>query len=136
MRLINPSTEELLGDFPPDSPEEIERKLSASATAFPIWRDTPREDRAQRLRRLAEVFRRRRADLATLMAREMGKPVTAGQAEIDKCAGACDYFAEHGPKLLHDKPLADAPDGRGYSRFDPLGLILAITPWNFPFWQL
>jgi succinate-semialdehyde dehydrogenase/glutarate-semialdehyde dehydrogenase len=135
MRTINPTTEQPIGDFPPDSPGEIEKKLASASAAFDDWRAQSPQQRAACLRRLAALFRQRKSSLAMLMAEEIGKPLTAGEGELTKCATTCDHFADNAPKLLEPTSLATG-GGRGYSRFDPLGPILAIMPWNFPFWQL
>jgi acyl-CoA reductase-like NAD-dependent aldehyde dehydrogenase len=125
----------LVGEYAADSAAEIEQKLRAAADAFDGWRHRSVEERAAKLTSAAGLFRSRRSDLAILMAREMGKPLTEGETEINKCAVLCEHFAQHAAKLLEPEQLASG-GGKGYCRFDPLGPILAIMPWNFPFWQV
>jgi succinate-semialdehyde dehydrogenase/glutarate-semialdehyde dehydrogenase len=124
-----------LGDFVPDSPAEIEAKLNSVAAAYDSWRRVSFERRADRFQLVARQLRARRADLARMMAQEMGKPLTPAEAEISKCAVTCEHFGQHAKELLQQTPLATS-GGRGYARYDPIGPILAIMPWNLPFWQV
>jgi succinate-semialdehyde dehydrogenase/glutarate-semialdehyde dehydrogenase len=134
MNLINPTTEEPIQSFPDHSPAEVDRLLDASAAGFKTWRATSFEERAERFQKIARLLRERKPDLAVLMTHEMGKPINGGEAEIEKCASACEVFAENAEGWLAPQPIeTDAVDS--YVRFDPIGPILAIMPWNFPFWQ-
>jgi succinate-semialdehyde dehydrogenase/glutarate-semialdehyde dehydrogenase len=118
-----------------DDEAALERKLQRAAAAVPAWRQTTFEARAALLRRAAETLDARRADSARLMAEEMGKPVAQGLAESDKCAWVCRYYADHG--AAHLAPEAIATDAStSFVRCDPLGVVLAVMPWNFPFWQV
>jgi len=132
---INPATGQTLAEYPPMSPAEIKQAIAAADRAFLHWRRTAFAERATLTRALAGLLRERAGVLAELMAQEMGKPVTAGVAEIEKCALACDYYAEHAEGFLADQVVAtDA--ARSYVTHQPLGVVLAIMPWNFPFWQV
>jgi len=132
---INPATGETLETFQETAPAEVERILSRAHAAFLEWRHTPFADRGQRMRKAAELLRSRRDEYARTMALEMGKPITQGEAEIDKCAWVCDFYAEHAEAMLAEQErTTDA--SRSYVRFDPLGPVLAVMPWNFPFWQV
>src|SRR5262245_16687388 len=132
---VNPATGEVLETFAATSPADIEHILAGAETAFHDWRWRPMAERAERLRAAARLLRERKSAHARTMAREMGKPVTQGEAEVEKCALGCDYYAEHGARLLNEEPrVTDA--GRSAVRFEPLGPILAVMPWNFPFWQV
>jgi succinate-semialdehyde dehydrogenase / glutarate-semialdehyde dehydrogenase len=132
---IDPSTGEVIASYDPHDDDEVERRLQRAWDGFVAWRGTEYRERGSLLRRTADVLDRRRDELAQLMTREMGKPITASEAEIDKCAWVCRYEADHGPAhLAHDIVATDAR--RSYVRFDPLGPLLAVMPWNFPFWQL
>jgi succinate-semialdehyde dehydrogenase/glutarate-semialdehyde dehydrogenase len=135
MKIINPATEKVVGDYPPDTPEVIDGKLRAAADAFEGWRARSMEDRCTRLRRLAALLRQKHSDLALIAAREMGKPLSAGETEVNKCAVTCEHFAQHAAGLLEPQNLATS-GGRGYARFDALGPVLGIMPWNFPYWQV
>jgi succinate-semialdehyde dehydrogenase/glutarate-semialdehyde dehydrogenase len=136
MRVINPATEEVIGEYEFHTSGQIEALLAvAAADAFPTWRDTPIPERGRLMHRTAAVLRERASSLAILMAREMGKPVTAGEAEVAKCAAACDFFADHAERFLADEQIpSDAT--RSYVRYEPLGAVFAIMPWNFPLWQV
>jgi succinate-semialdehyde dehydrogenase/glutarate-semialdehyde dehydrogenase len=133
-RTLNPATGELLESFPTAGDPDVERALRQSAAAFARWRATPLSERAQALLAAADRLERRSADLARSMAVEMGKPVTEGVAEARKCAWGCRYFAENAAALLAPQPR-DSDGAEAHVRCDPLGPILAIMPWNFPFWQ-
>src|SRR5918996_1586394 len=135
MQSINPATGEVLETFTETPTEQVERILAAAHAAFLEWRQVPLATRAQPMRKAAGVLRSRRAEFARTMALEMGKPVVQGEAEVDKCAWTCDFYAEHADAYLAPQPRAtDA--SQSYVRFDPLGTVLAVMPWNFPFWQV
>jgi len=131
----NPATGELLETFDPTRPAEIERTLARAASAFDDWRRRGFAARAAVLHEVARRLRAEKAAHARTMALEMGKPVTQGEDEIEKCAWACDFFAEHGEAFLAEEPR-QTEAARSYVRFDPLGAVLAVMPWNFPFWQV
>jgi succinate-semialdehyde dehydrogenase/glutarate-semialdehyde dehydrogenase len=135
MRVINPATEEVIAEVPGHEHVEVERRLRRAGEAFAAWRRVPVAERAGPMRRVAALIRQRRADLAATMTREMGKPVVAAEAEVDKCALACDFFAEHAAALLATEHVATDAD-RSYVRYDPIGAVFAIMPWNFPYWQV
>jgi len=135
MKTVNPSTEKVIGEYAPDSPQDIEAKINSAAGAFQNWRKFSTEARCDKLRAVAAALRKHRSDLARIMATEMGKPLTGGETEINKCAVACDHFVQNADALLMPTALA-ASGGKGYARYDPLGPILAIMPWNYPFWQV
>jgi succinate-semialdehyde dehydrogenase/glutarate-semialdehyde dehydrogenase len=132
---INPATGELLQSFEALTSAQIEDKLARADAAFHTYRTTSFSDRARWLTRAAEVLESEKGELGRIMTLEMGKPVTAARAEAAKCALACRYYAEHGEKLLADERL-DAPSGRAFLRYQPIGALLAVMPWNFPFWQV
>ena len=132
---INPATGETLETFTEASPQDLERILATAHAAFAEWRHTAFGTRGGLMRKAAEVLRARKVEYARTMALEMGKPVAQGEAEADKCAWVCDYYAEHAEAMLAEQPRStDA--SRSYVRFDPLGTVLAVMPWNFPFWQV
>jgi succinate-semialdehyde dehydrogenase/glutarate-semialdehyde dehydrogenase len=132
---INPATGEVLENFPETGGGEIERTLAAAYKTFQQWRRSPFAVRSKLMRAAARILRERKEKYARTMALEMGKPVVQGEAEVEKCASCCDYYAEQAePFLAHQERQTDA--SRSYVRFDPLGPVLAIMPWNFPFWQV
>src|SRR5258705_842629 len=135
MKSINPFTEEVFAEYPDHNQQQVEQLLEQAEGAFAKWRGLSFSRRGELLRRVGELLLEQKNDLATLMTREMGKTIGGGEAEIEKCATACDYFANHAQRLLAIEEVpTDAT--RSYVRFDPLGPILAIMPWNFPFWQV
>jgi succinate-semialdehyde dehydrogenase/glutarate-semialdehyde dehydrogenase len=135
MRSINPATGETIGEYPETGPAEVAERLDRAARTFDAWSRTPDATRADLMRRAAAALRDDRDRLARLMTDEMGKPIAAAEAEVDKCALACDYFADHAASFLAPEP-APSDATRSLVRFDPLGVVLAVMPWNFPLWQV
>ena len=132
---INPATGETLRTFEPHSQEQIEQKLATAYETFLRYRKTPLAERTRRLVRAAEILEAEKEALGRLMTIEMGKPIRAAMAEAEKCALACRYYAENAERLL--APERVATNAReSYVIFQPLGPILAVMPWNFPFWQV
>ncbi|HEX5759881.1 MAG TPA: NAD-dependent succinate-semialdehyde dehydrogenase [Thermoanaerobaculia bacterium] len=135
MRATNPATGEPLADHPDTSPEEVARRLAIAEQAFADWRREPLPARADRMRRVAALLRERRAACARLLTEEMGKPIAAAEAEIDKSALGCDFYADHAEAFLAPEEIATEAS-RSLVRCEPLGPVLAVMPWNFPFWQV
>ena len=132
---INPATDQPLQTYPEHTPDQVASIIQAAHEAFVAWRTTSFTERAVPMRRLAVLLRERAPALARLMAQEMGKPVAQGKAEAEKCAATCDFYAEHAQEFLeHEFVTTDAK--KSYIAFDPLGVVLAVMPWNFPFWQV
>src|SRR2546426_7075255 len=132
---VNPATGDVLETFKETSREDLDRILAAAHAAFLEWRTAPFATRAERMREAARVLRTRRAEYARTMTLEMGKPIVQAEAEVDKCAWGCEYYADHAETFLAEQPRqTDA--SRSYVRFEPLGPVLAVMPWNFPFWQV
>ncbi len=135
MQAINPTTGELIREYREHSETEARDLLDRAGVSFEVWRDVPLEARAALMRATGALLRARRDELAALATDEMGKTLTAAEAEVDKCAACCDWFAERAALGLASRLIAtDA--GRSFVRYDPLGVVLAIMPWNFPFWQV
>jgi succinate-semialdehyde dehydrogenase/glutarate-semialdehyde dehydrogenase len=135
IQTVNPATGEVVEKFEATSPAELDRVAAGAQAAFHEWRDVPVAERAAPMREAARILRARKEEFARTMTVEMGKPITQGEAEAEKCAWTCEYYAEHAPAMLAVDPRqTDAL--RSYVRFDPLGVVLAIMPWNFPFWQV
>jgi succinate-semialdehyde dehydrogenase/glutarate-semialdehyde dehydrogenase len=132
---INPYTGQVLASYEPTSPEDLHKAVGQAEWAFAHWRRTSAAYRIECLARLAQLLRERREACALLITEEMGKVLVEAQGEIDKCAWACDYYAEHAEAMLRHKP-APADGRKSYVRFDPTGCVLGIMPWNFPFWQV
>jgi succinate-semialdehyde dehydrogenase/glutarate-semialdehyde dehydrogenase len=134
-RSVNPATEETLATLPESPEHEVAAALERGARAFRKWSAMGFDARAERLRAVAATLRSQRTRLGGLATAEMGKPISEAEAEIDKCAWAFDYFAEHAASLLAGQLRASSAS-RSTVEFVPLGTVLAIMPWNFPFWQV
>lgn len=132
---INPATGKTLRTFAALTNDAVDRKIAAAATAFEKYRHLPFSERSVFLRRAADILEAEKSAFARLMALEMGKPVTAGEAEVAKCALVCRYYADHSEEFLRDEAFATSA-ARSYVRYVPLGAVLAVMPWNFPFWQV
>ena len=132
---INPATGETLATFSPHPEAEVERRVALAAQTFRLWRAVPFADRSGLMTAVAGVLESRKQDWARLMTLEMGKPINAGVAEAEKCSWVCRYYAENAERFLADEPVAtDAASS--FVRYEPLGPVLAVMPWNFPFWQV
>lgn len=132
---INPANGQILKRFEIWRKAQLEAALSAAAASAAPWSATPLEGRAELLRRAAAVLRTRRDEFARLITLEMGKLIRESRAEIEKCAWACEYYADHGARFLADEVIATEA-GKSYVTYEPLGVVLAVMPWNFPFWQV
>jgi succinate-semialdehyde dehydrogenase / glutarate-semialdehyde dehydrogenase len=135
IRSVNPATGEVLATYEALSEEGLEERLAAADAAFRPYARTSLAERAEWLLRAASILEDEGSRWAELMTREMGKPVGAAAAEAEKCARACRYYAGNGAAFLADEPV-DAAAERSWIAYQPLGPILAVMPWNFPFWQL
>jgi succinate-semialdehyde dehydrogenase/glutarate-semialdehyde dehydrogenase len=132
---INPATGEVLKTFEPLSAAQIEQKLQLAASAFRKHQRTPFAERASKMMRAAEILEKEKDECAHLMTLEMGKPLKSAVAEAMKCAGGCRYYAENAEKFLADE-IVETGAKRSFIRYLPIGPILAVMPWNFPFWQV
>jgi succinate-semialdehyde dehydrogenase/glutarate-semialdehyde dehydrogenase len=131
----NPATLETGKSHPGHTAAEAALRASAAADAQRLWRRTAFDERARRMTNAARLLRSRRDGFASLMADEMGKPVADGVAEVDKCASACEHFAAHAARYLAREEVA-IENTKAFVTFQPLGVVLAVMPWNFPFWQV
>jgi len=132
---INPATGEHIASYPFESGQQLDALLSRSADAFTLWKRTPIDERSAALSRLGNALRSDIDRLAAMITQEMGKPITQARGEITKCAGLCDWYAEHGPALLAAEPT-QVENNKAWIEYRPLGPILAVMPWNFPIWQV
>ena len=135
IRTVNPATGQLVRSFEALSATQLEGKIARAAAAFREYRRMPFADRAQRMLRAAEILQDEKESWGRLMTTEMGKPFPAAVQEAAKCAYGCRYYAEHAERMLADEQIATQA-GRCFVRYQPLGPILAVMPWNFPFWQV
>jgi succinate-semialdehyde dehydrogenase/glutarate-semialdehyde dehydrogenase len=131
---INPATGETLAVFPEHTAAEIETRLARAAEAVPRWRHTSVQRRAEIVAKLGELLDAEKERLGRMMTLEMGKPIKAAIEEAAKCARCCAWYAEHGPSFVADQPVEDEGH-RSFVAYEPLGIVLAVMPWNFPFWQ-
>lgn len=132
---INPYTNEVLENFEFYTDSEIQNLIEKAEKGYQTWRKTTFEQRANLFTRLAQLLRGNTQRLAILISKEMGKPIKEAKAEIAKCAWVCEYYAMNGAKFLANENIASDAT-KSYVSFEPLGCILAIMPWNFPFWQV
>ena len=132
---INPATGEKLTEIPAWEDARIDQAMESAAQAAPCWATLPIAERCELMRGAAEVLRDNREEYASLITREMGKLIREARGEIDKCVWVCDYYADKAPEFLHDEPI-ESDAGKSYVAYQPLGTVLAVMPWNFPFWQV
>jgi acyl-CoA reductase-like NAD-dependent aldehyde dehydrogenase len=132
---VNPATEELIASFDAFGRDEVEMALAEAHNAYLGWREQTISERAIPMRALAKLLRERVDRYARLVTLEMGKPIAEAKAEIEKCAFGCEHFAENAARYLADEEIK-ANARRSIVAFQPLGVVLAVMPWNFPFWQV
>jgi len=135
MASVNPATGEVMREFEPHSDQEVERRLQRAVEAFTGRRRAWRPERARLMRRAGLMLESEKRGLARLMTLEMGKPLRAAVQEVEKCALACQYYARNAARFLADE-AASSSATRSFVRYQPLGPVLAVMPWNFPFWQV
>lgn len=135
LRSINPFTGEVIREYEETSSSEAGLLISSADSTFLKWREQSFHARAEKLKKAALILHERKNEYALLMAKEMGKPVLQGRAEAEKCAWACEYYAENGEKFLSPE-IVPTDAEKSFVAFEPIGVLLAIMPWNFPFWQV
>lgn len=135
VKSINPYTGEELGKFNELTKSEVNKKLKIADKAFADWRHTSFEERSSLMLNLAGVLKKNKKEYAKTITLEMGKPISQSIAEVEKCVWVCEYYAKNAEKQLQ-KQIIGTDAKKAYVRFDPLGPILAIMPWNYPFWQV
>jgi succinate-semialdehyde dehydrogenase/glutarate-semialdehyde dehydrogenase len=132
---VNPATCETLRTFEPLTDTQIDERIARADAAYRAYRGTSFADRARWLGAAGGILEAEKDRFGRIMTLEMGKPIAAARAEAVKCATACRFYADHGERLLADEPM-DAGAGRSFIRYQPIGPVLAVMPWNFPFWQV
>jgi succinate-semialdehyde dehydrogenase/glutarate-semialdehyde dehydrogenase len=135
MRSINPYTEKVMHEFPVMSPLEVRAVAARSRGAFADWSGRPAAERAAYVKQLAAVLREQKRSWGELITNEMGKPIKDALAEVEKCAVLCDYYAANAVRFLQPETV-ETEAKKSYVAFEPLGVVLAVEPWNFPFWQV
>ena len=134
--VVNPATGETLATYPTITDEALETAIAQADAAYRTWRDQPVAERAARIRKVADLHRERRDDLAAIIVREMGKPLEAALGEVDFAADITEYYADHADKITGDQPIDIDGEGTAVIRRTPLGVLLGIMPWNFPYYQV
>jgi len=132
---INPVTGEVIKAYEELTPEEANKKIAGAEAAYLKWREVSFSERAAKMQKLAYIFREKKSILGKIISLEMGKPISAATAEVEKCAWVAEYYADNAEKILRNELIATDMK-ESFVRFDSLGIILAIMPWNFPFWQV
>lgn len=132
---LNPADGKEIKRYPFESEAQLENSLTRVQKAFEHWKDVSPQNRAAILVKMAEALRAQVEPLARMEAIEMGKPITQGRAEVEKCALLCEWYAEHGPKMLEPEPTS-VENNKAFIAYRPLGAVLAVMPWNFPLWQI
>lgn len=135
MQVINPANCELVREYPSMNSAEVAEIIEATHQAHVEWKRTDLPRRQQLMKRAAAILRERADEYARVMAVEMGKPVSGGRSEVEKCAWVCDYYADNAASFLSSEPVETGAT-KSYAAFVPLGVVLAIMPWNFPHWQV
>jgi len=136
MEVVNPATGERIDTYDEAGEAAVERTLTDAQRAFETWRERPLADREELIESAAEVLREDKREYAELMTREMGKPVAQAESEIEKCAWVCEHYAEHAHEYLSEDHHPSPPGTEVKTVYEPLGVVLAVMPWNFPFWQV
>lgn len=132
---VNPYTQKKIKSYPALSPRALEQKIKQADRSFTDWSALSLEDRIAHFQKVADYLRREKKRYGELMTAEMGKTLKEAIAEVEKCAAACDYYTEHAPKFLADMAIQTEAK-KSFVTYEPLGVILAVMPWNFPFWQV
>jgi len=135
LQSINPVNEDLIKEYKEHTDTEIDEIVNSSEKAFKGWQSFDYGKRAKLLSRAGEILRSNIDEYAELMTREMGKPIAGARAEVEKCAWVCDYYAENGDSFLKDE-IIETDAQKSFVTYEPLGTVLAVMPWNFPFWQV
>jgi succinate-semialdehyde dehydrogenase/glutarate-semialdehyde dehydrogenase len=135
MKTINPANGKIIKQYQEMTSAEVEGIIDSCQKAFYEWREYTFVCRASLMKKLADVLRKNNDIYATLITTEMGKPITQSRAEIEKCALVCEYYADNAEKFLSNR-IIPTDNNKSYVRFDPIGIVFAVMPWNFPFWQV
>lgn len=132
---INPYNGEVLFEFKPHSGQEIQDKILSASKVYESWKNTSFKHRSTLMLEAAKILRDRKAHYAKIISQEMGKPISQALAEVEKCAWVCEYYARNAEDQLKDERI-ETDAHKSYVRYEPLGVVLAIMPWNYPFWQV
>jgi succinate-semialdehyde dehydrogenase/glutarate-semialdehyde dehydrogenase len=136
MDVVDPATGDRIETYDEHTEDEVAATLERATDRFEAWRERPIREREELLASAGEVLRENKREYAETMTREMGKPIEQAVAEVEKCAWACDHYAEHASAYLASEPHPSPPGTTVRTEYEPLGPVLAVMPWNFPFWQV
>src|SRR5271169_3995745 len=135
-QVVNPATGKVESEYPTATDAEVSDVLERAGRGYTSWRRTSMEERAEILRRVSQLYRDRAGELAAIITREMGKTTAEAEGELEFTVGIYRYYADHGPELLKDEPLASNTPGTAWVRKSPIGTLLGIMPWNYPYYQV
>ena len=135
LHAVNPATGETFQTYDEMTPAAVSDAITEAHTTFQDWKHTTFAERARVMQRAAHILRENASEYAVLMAQEMGKPIRDGRAEAEKCAWVCEYYAEQAETFLQPE-IIPTDASKSFVTFQPLGVVLAVMPWNFPFWQV
>ncbi len=135
IKTINPTTNQVEKEYAEMSDQQIDAILADADKAFKTWKKTPFPQRAELLHNVARILRERKEELGKLCSIEMGKLLREGIGEVELSADIFDYYADNGERFLKDEPL-DTPQGKAFLSYEPIGVLLSVQPWNFPFYQI
>ncbi len=136
MERVNPATGEHIETVDAHTDAEVDELLGAAHERYLSWREVPMHERCELMANAADVLRENQEEYAQLMTEEMGKPITGARSEVEKCAWVCEHYAEHAQAYLQDETLPSPPEAEAKVVHEPLGVVMAVMPWNYPFWQV
>ncbi|MCP3944173.1 MAG: NAD-dependent succinate-semialdehyde dehydrogenase [Desulfobacteraceae bacterium] len=135
MKSINPTTNEVIKEYTEHSPKDVEKIIESVNKDWLSWKETSFTERAIFMHRASDILLAQRDDCAAIMTAEMGKRISEARAEVEKCALACRYYGDNAEKILRDE-IIETDYSKSFAAFQPIGIVLAVMPWNFPFWQV
>lgn len=135
IKALNPATEEIVQQYQRLTDQQVVDRIEKAQSCFQSWRKVGFTERAELMQNAAAVLRKNKEKYARLATQEMGKPITEARSEIEKCAWVCEYYAEHAAQFLADETI-ETDASKSYVAYNPLGVVLAVMPWNFPYWQV
>ncbi|MFC0777144.1 NAD-dependent succinate-semialdehyde dehydrogenase [Flavobacterium sp. HJSW_4] len=135
IKSINPYNQEIVYEVAEFDRKEVENAIDKADAQYKIWKEIPFSERSVLMKAVGQELRKNSREYAEVITQEMGKPITQSLAEVEKCAALCDYYAENAPKMLADK-IIETEAHKSYVSYEPIGIVLAIMPWNYPFWQV
>jgi succinate-semialdehyde dehydrogenase/glutarate-semialdehyde dehydrogenase len=135
IKSINPYNQEIVYEVAEFDRKEVENAIDKADAQYEVWKEIPFSERSVLMKAAGQELRKNVREYAEIITQEMGKPITQALAEVEKCAALCDYYAENASKMLADK-IIETEAHKSYVSYEPIGIVLAIMPWNYPFWQV